>query len=103
MKIIIFTDLDGSLLNHDNYSFSEAIPAINRVRESEIPLIIVTSKTRREVESIQQELRIKEPFVVENGAAIYFPNSYKGLYFENDKKETFIKTAQLGISYGLIR
>lgn len=50
MKIIIFTDLDGSLLNHEGYSFSDARPSLARIKKSQIPLIFTTSKTRGEVE-----------------------------------------------------
>ena len=70
--MIIFTDLDGSLLNHEDYSFREALPALARIRRSAIPLIFVTSKTRGEVEILQQEMCIREPFIVENGGGIIF-------------------------------
>lgn len=76
MRIIIFTDLDGSLLNHDDYSFEDARPALERIKENGIPLVITTSKTRVEVEEIQRELGIEDPFIVENGAAIFFPLGY---------------------------
>lgn len=79
MKIIIFTDLDGSLLNHDDYSFDEARPALGRIKRNGIPLVITTSKTRVEVEETQREMGIEEPFIVENGAAVFFPLGYKGL------------------------
>jgi mannosyl-3-phosphoglycerate phosphatase len=78
MKMIIFTDLDGSLLNHDDYSFEEARPSLDRIKESGIPLVITTSKTRVEVKVLQREMGIEEPFIVENGAAVFFPLGYPG-------------------------
>ena len=103
MKIIIFTDLDGSLLNHDDYSFDEALPAINRIKSSGIPLILTTSKTRREVELLQKDMGINEPFIIENGAAVYFPTRYTVLFFDNIRQESPFHIIQLGISYDRIR
>lgn len=76
--MIIFTDLDGSLLNHDDYSFEEARPTLERIRKSGIPLVITTSKTRVEVEVLRRETGIGGPFIVENGAAIFSPLGYPG-------------------------
>ena len=76
-NLIIFTDLDGTLLNHDDYSYKNAIPSLEKIKKKNIPLIIVTSKTKKEVEQLQKEIGIKEPFIVENGAAIFFPKNYR--------------------------
>lgn len=70
---IIFTDLDGTLLNHHDYSFEEAREAIDYIKKSSIPLIIVTSKTFSEVRVLQEKLGIRHPFIVENGAGIFIP------------------------------
>lgn len=78
MKSLIFTDLDGTFLNHHNYSFEESFEALERVREYEIPLIFTTSKTKAEVERLQQKVGICEPFIVENGAALFIPEGYQG-------------------------
>jgi mannosyl-3-phosphoglycerate phosphatase len=48
-KVIIFTDLDGTLLDYSTYSFEKALPALQLVRERDIPLIICSSKTAKEV------------------------------------------------------
>lgn len=68
---IIFTDLDGSLLNHDDYSYDEASQMLDFIKQKEIPLIFTTSKTRQECEVLQKKIGISAPFIVENGAAIY--------------------------------
>jgi mannosyl-3-phosphoglycerate phosphatase len=103
MKILIFTDLDGSLLNHDDYSFNDALPAINRIKSSGIPLILTTSKTRIEVELLQKEMGIDEPFIIENGAAVFFPSRYAELFISNIRQESHFHIIQLGISYDRIR
>jgi len=71
MSYLIFTDLDGTLLNHDDYSFKDAIPMLEVIKKREIPLIFTTSKTKKECEILQDKIGIKEPFIVENGAAIF--------------------------------
>lgn len=70
---IIFTDLDSTLLDHESYSFEPALEMLNFIKQHKIPLIIVTSKTQKEVVSIQKKLGITTPFIVENGAGIIYP------------------------------
>lgn len=70
---IIFTDLDGSLLDHHNYSFDAAKPALAAIKSRGIPLIINSSKTFAEVSALQKLLAISDPFICENGAAVYLP------------------------------
>ncbi len=100
---IIFTDLDGTLLNHHDYSYEEAKPALQKIKEKNIPLIIVTSKTRKEVEILQQELGIKEPFIVENGGGIFIPIDYHRLKIKNCFTKNGYRVIQLGKSYEEIR
>ncbi|WP_165398956.1 HAD-IIB family hydrolase [Shewanella maritima] len=73
---IIYTDMDGTLLDHYDYSFTEAIPVMEALAERKIPIIANTSKTFAEMESIQQTLGFNAPFICENGAAVYIPKGY---------------------------
>jgi mannosyl-3-phosphoglycerate phosphatase len=99
MKTIIFTDLDGTFLNHDNYSYQDSLKAVSKVLDENIPLIFTTSKTKIEVEMLQKRLKIKEPFIIENGAAIFFPKDYKNLDFSFlDEYENYF-IYQLGLPY----
>lgn len=101
--LLVFTDLDGSLLNHEDYSCQEALPAISRLRARRIPLIFVTSKTRGEVEVIQQEIGIREPFIVENGGGIFIPASYRGWTLTTARAVSGYSLIELGVGYGRIR
>ncbi|HQV31970.1 MAG TPA: HAD-IIB family hydrolase [Calditrichia bacterium] len=69
--LLVFSDLDGTLLDHHTYSFQPALPAINRLRQLNIPLILCSSKTRSEMLEIRTRLDNHHPFVSENGGAIY--------------------------------
>jgi len=80
--MIIFTDLDGTLLDHSGYSWRDALPALKEIRSKNVPLVMCTSKTRKEVEVLQEEMGLREPFIVENGAGIYFPEDYRGFRIE---------------------
>jgi mannosyl-3-phosphoglycerate phosphatase len=102
-RILIFTDLDGTMLDHEDYSYSNALPALNMIQKNNIPLIFCTSKTRIEVETIQKEIGISAPFIVENGSAIYFPKNY-GL-LTNTGTEDFgnYQRIVLGVRYQEIR
>ncbi|HHH20153.1 MAG TPA: HAD-IIB family hydrolase [Campylobacterales bacterium] len=77
MKSILFTDLDGTFLNHHDYRFDASHEALARIKELQIPLIFTTSKTKAEVERLQQQVGICEPFIVENGAALFIPQGYQ--------------------------
>ncbi len=67
---LIVTDLDGTLLDHDSYSFEPASAALATIRERGIPLVLCSSKTRAEMAPLQAELEISGPFICENGAGI---------------------------------
>ena len=71
---LIFTDLDGTLIDHHSYSYDKAKEMLNFIEKNNIPLIIVTSKTKQEVLKIQQDLQISYPFIVENGGGIFIVN-----------------------------
>ncbi len=102
-NIIIFTDLDATLLEHETYSFKDALPALNEIKKRNIPLVIVTSKTRKEVQQLIKDLGINEPFIVENGAAIFFPKNYRNFKIENCKEKDNYCVIELGKPYPYIR
>ena len=103
MQVIIFSDLDGSLLNHEDYSFAAARPSIARIKRAGIPLIITTSKTRLEVELLQQDMGIREPFIVENGGGIFFPYGYRDFMIENGEWDGDYTLIRIGTTYSTIR
>ncbi len=73
---VIFTDLDGTLLDHSTYSFDRALPALTLVRARGIPLVICSSKTRKEIEWYRKKLDNRHPFSTENGGGIFIPAGY---------------------------
>ncbi len=72
---VIFTDLDGTLLDSRTYSWAEAEPALAVCRQIQAPVVFVSSKTRVEIVELQREIGIFHPFVSENGGGAFFPKS----------------------------
>ena len=74
-NFVIFSDLDGTLLDHNTYSFDAAKQALESIEDKEIPLILCTSKTRGEIEYYRELINNKHPFISENGGGIYIPDN----------------------------
>ena len=55
-SIIIFTDLDGSLLHRDNFKFDEIKDYIKSLIDEGIIIIPNTSKTEKEIEEFIMNL-----------------------------------------------
>jgi len=70
---LVFTDLDGTLLDHDTYDYRPALPALDRLRLEGIPVIPATSKTLAELDDLAPALGLSGPRVAENGSVIALP------------------------------
>ena len=75
MKFLIFSDLDGTFLSYENYSFGNLKIFINKIKHK-TSIIFNTSKTFSEMLYINKRLNLNNPFIVENGACIFFPKEY---------------------------
>ncbi len=101
---VIFTDLDGTLIDFEDYSFSESHAAVKALQEAGVPIVFCSSKTRAEQEYYLDALEVTAPFIVENGSAIFIPKRYfkveipKAEHY-NDKYDII----KLGIDYSEIR
>jgi mannosyl-3-phosphoglycerate phosphatase len=68
--LVVFTDLDGTLLDHDDYSWEAARPAISRLRENDIPLLAISSKTLAELQVFNTRHHLFAGLIGENGGVI---------------------------------
>jgi mannosyl-3-phosphoglycerate phosphatase len=98
-RLIVFSDLDGTLLDGSNYSFDRARPALRLLAERRIPLVLCSSKTRPEVEYYRERLDNRDPFVVENGGAVYVPRDYFAFGFDHDRATADYFVVELGAPY----
>ncbi|HCE41666.1 Mannosyl-3-phosphoglycerate phosphatase [Alcanivorax sp. ALC70] len=77
-RLLVFTDLDGSLLDHHDYDWSPAAPWLERLAAAGATVIPVTSKTRAELAGLRRQLGLTDtPFVAENGAVIGLPATWR--------------------------
>jgi len=102
-KLVLFTDLDGTLLDPVTYSYHKALPLIKRLRQRGIPIVFCSHKTRAEQEVYRQKLGIPDPFIVENGGAIFIPQGYFSFSFDYGKAWGGYQVIELGSSYAEIR
>ena len=101
-NIIVITDLDGTLLHPRTYSFAEARPALELLRERGIPLILCSSKTKAEVEVYRDKMGNSHPFISENGGGIFIPEGYFKFAIEGELRDGYI-VITLGRPYSEIR
>ena len=99
---VIFSDLDGTLLDRKTYSFEHAEPALRFLKGNSIPLILCSSKTRGEIEHYRNLLGINDPFVVENGGAVYIPKDYFPFGFDHNGETEEYFIIKLGTTYSII-
>jgi len=79
----VVSDVDGTLMDH-SYDLTPARETIKKLQQLSVPVILCTSKTASEVKVIRKELNLIDPYIVENGAAIY------GEYLKNCNGEIIL-------------
>ncbi len=71
--LVVNTDLDATLLDHNTYSWRPATDALRVLKDRKIPLILNSSKTLPEMQDLSTELGLHDPLVCENGSFIAIP------------------------------
>ncbi len=101
-KTIIFADIDGTVIDEDN-SFQETKPIIRQLLDCGAVLVFCSSKTKAEVEFYQKELGVTDPFIVENGGAIFIPRGYFSFPISDSKRTFEYDVLELGLPYLVVR
>ncbi len=101
--LLLFTDLDGTLLDHDTYDFSPALPALKALQAAQVPLILCSSKTFPEMKYWSTALNIDDPFIAENGGALSIPKGYFSKPFDFHEARNGHRLILLGASYPALR
>ncbi len=102
-SIVILTDLDGSLLDATTYSYEAAREALSVVQRLGAALILVSSKTRSEMEPLRLRLKNHHPFIVENGGALFIPNGSFPFPLEHSAPCGIYQVVELGTPYARLR
>ena len=69
--VVIFTDLDGSLLHRDTFQFDTIKDYIKSLVNKGVIIIPNSSKTEKEIEKFNEELGVNLPYISENGSSIH--------------------------------
>ena len=102
-RYLVFTDLDGCLLDSQTYSFEAARPALERLQASHIPVVLVSSKTRAEIEPLRQQLNHQGPFIVENGGAVFVPPGTFDFPLDRARRRSTYHAIEFGTPYAMLR
>jgi len=95
--------LDGTLLDHDTYSFAAAAPALRLLSQKGCPLVICTSKTRAEIEVVREKIGTADPFISENGGAVFIPRGYFAVPVGHTRETGSYQVVELGTPYDRLR
>ncbi len=76
---------------------------LQTLKDRGIPVIPVTSKTRAEVETLIQQIGLTDPFVVENGSAIYMPRDTCPFELPAGEDVGPYRVVALGVAYVMAR
>ena len=98
-RLVVFTDLDGTLLDHESYSFTPAAEALALLATEGIPLVLCSSKTRAEIEMLQQDLEVAHPFLSENGGALFLPRKYFPFPISDGRSIAGYDALEFGLPY----
>jgi mannosyl-3-phosphoglycerate phosphatase family protein len=67
---VLFTDLDGTLLDHHTYRPGPALPELRRLQAAGVLVVPASAKTPDELRHLAGELTLTGPAIAENGAAV---------------------------------
>ncbi len=70
-KLVVITAVDGGLV--DRVGHSSAAAALAHLKRAGVPVVLCSSQTRAELERLRQELGLSDPFISENGGALFAP------------------------------
>jgi len=72
--LMVFSDLDGTLIDHDTYDHSPALPALAALNGLSAGLVLASSKTAPEMSRLRREIGAEAwPAIIENGAGVLPP------------------------------
>lgn len=100
-RAVVVSDLDGTLLDQTTYRFDAARPALQVLRKRHIPVVLCSSKTCPEMEHYRRLLNNTDPFIVENGGAVFVPKGYFPLPVGDQEREGY-EVLELGTPYATL-
>lgn len=102
IKIVVFSDLDGTLLD-EKYDYQRSKPIIGQLLFLNVSIVLCSSKTKAEIEFYRKELGIDDPFISENGSAIFIPRGYFQFDYSFTRQTKKYNVIELGTAYSVVR
>jgi mannosyl-3-phosphoglycerate phosphatase len=96
---LIFTALEGALVDPHTDSFAGAEEALSELDRRKIAFILLTSRTREEIDPIRRKMGHNHPFVTENGGGIFFPDGYFSLRIPGSVRVARYLSVAQGLPY----
>ena len=102
-RLVVFTDLDGTLLDPVTYDHEQAQESLDLLKRERVPLVFCSAKTRAEQIVLRDRLKIQDPFVVENGGALFIERGYFPFPVSHHRSFENYEVIELGVRYSVIR
>jgi len=101
-KLLILTDLDGTLLDYFTYSLNQASESLEVLQELDVPIIVISSKTRAEIDYMLNRSNFSGIFASENGSAVFIDRDLGLKFTQTSYVSGSFSVIQLGQSYARI-
>ncbi len=98
-RVVLVTDIDGTLLAHDTFDPGPAVEAVAALQRAGIPVVLCSAKTRAEQEALRARFDLDDPYIVENGAGVIFPVDFPGSSAGDGEQEL----VTFGLTYREVR
>jgi len=85
VRAVIFTDMDGTLLDHADYSWAPAKKTLARCEREGAMVVPTSSKTRAELMLWLKKLSLRAPIISENGAGAFPGTLTEGVKLFSDE------------------
>ena len=99
LPVVVCSDVGGRLLDSHTASFDAVCASLDFLRRERVPIVFCSSKTRAEMEHIQQRLDLRHPFISENGGAVFVPEGYFGFNVPNARQVAGYQAVEYGWPY----
>ena len=103
LRALAFSDLDGTLLDAETFAWESARPGLDALHRRGIPLVFTSSKTRPELEAWRQRLGNTDPFISENGGALYLPADWTPMPDRADPVGGGLVRVEIGVPLNRLR
>jgi predicted mannosyl-3-phosphoglycerate phosphatase (HAD superfamily) len=102
VPVIGFFDIDSVLRGLGQHSAGNPVEALARLEADGIATVLCSTRTRAELERVQQELGVCHPFICEAGSAMFIPAGYFGFDVPGARLIPGYHVVECGRSHGAV-